>query len=412
MNKYLAVIGLCIPLIIHTIIYLYISKRMKTYFNFFTMDFSKAIVIQLLPFVLGIMNGTNKIESLESVLYFSFILSVAQIVKMCGYLAGSRTKIKQINLDFLSIKISKRMLTYIMFFSYLIMAVSFLMLASRGGGLAFWIFNNRNAYLSGRAGNGVFYILFQLFIIVSAVSTWMYYYYTKKGKGLLLFLIVCSYFTGSKSMIIGMVLLLLFFYDHVVKKINVKRIVLLGLLALIALNVLLYVQSGLTLFQYVSGDYYSNFLRLIHLRKNGGLDYTWGKLAFEDFFWMLIPRALYADKPFAYGSTRLAAMFYGEATVAAGNTPSFSEFAVPYVDFGIIGICLECVVLGFLYGYVESRIRALINREGISFVPLLVYALFIIISPINFVWVYKFIFIGILCIAIKMFKAKRRIAGT
>lgn len=408
MNTNMAILTLILTIFVYVFSYLYVSGKINTYFNYFTIDLANIIFIQLFPFLLEVVNGTKRSIEPQLIIYLACILIVLQIAKIVGYLYGNKIKIKQIHWDKFSIKITKKTLIYILTFSIAMMLGSFLILAYRGGGIAYWIFNNRNAYLSGRAGNGVFYILFQLFLIISVVAVWMYYYYTKKGKWIFLFLIFCSYFTGSKSIMINLVLLVLFLNDHYIKKINIKRLIFYSVFLLSVLSVILYIQSNITLLEYVSGDFYDNFLKLVKYRMDGNLDYTYGELSVEDFVWKLIPRSFYEEKPYIYGVTRIVSIFYGEATVIAGNTPSFTEFALPYADFGIVGVAITSAFSGLLYGYIEKNVRGTIEKNDITFITLIIYTLAVVVSPINFVWLYKLLFVGILYVSMSLIKINRK----
>lgn len=207
---YIAIMALTISVMVHVVVYLYVCKKTKTYFNYFTLDLSITVIIQLIPFMLGIINGKNKISNYDDLITLAFIIIISQIAKMVGYLIGYKTTIKELSFRSLAIPVSNKTIRKIELISIVLMIFSFLGLSNRGGGLAYWIFDNRNAYLYGRNGNGIFYILFQLSLIVSMISVWMDYYQTKKRKWLILAIVVCSYFSGSKGVIISLVLLILF----------------------------------------------------------------------------------------------------------------------------------------------------------------------------------------------------------
>ena len=54
-------------------------------------------------------------------------------------------------------------------------------------------------------------------------------------------------------------------------------------------------------------------------------------------FWRYVPRLIYADKPFIYGSTSAIEYFY-PGVAELGKTPGFALDFIPYLNFGFLGI--------------------------------------------------------------------------
>jgi hypothetical protein len=62
-------------------------------------------------------------------------------------------------------------------------------------------------------------------------------------------------------------------------------------------------------------------------------------------FWYFVPRAMFPDKPFEYGSVLLhGTLFPGFAE--QGHTPGVLPWMTGYMDFGIFGVVLSGVFLG------------------------------------------------------------------
>lgn len=140
-----------------------------------------------------------------------------------------------------------------------------------------WIFYTRHAYLVGRKGNGIWYILFQLFIIIAAI----FYLCGNRSRQLWKYLpfglfLAAAYFTGSKGIIMGVALIFIYYYDRAVKRIPMWVVALAGVGGLAAVAVLLRFQSGISLREY--GDYYAQFLKFIQYNLDGKWEYTMGRL--------------------------------------------------------------------------------------------------------------------------------------
>ena len=83
-------------------------------------------------------------------------------------------------------------------------------------------------------------------------------------------------------------------------------------------------------------DLFSLSSRVFEERINGSLKYFGGEIWLSSW-WANVPRALFPDKPYAYGSTYLLEVYY-PGMAATGATPSFGEFTQFYADFGWLGI--------------------------------------------------------------------------
>ena len=83
-------------------------------------------------------------------------------------------------------------------------------------------------------------------------------------------------------------------------------------------------------------DAFSLSTRVFEDRSTGSLKYYGGEIWLSSW-WADGPRAIFPDKPYAYGSTYLLEVYY-PGMAATGATPSFGEFTQFYADFGWVGI--------------------------------------------------------------------------
>lgn len=401
------IIFFLIYLVIDIIIYLKISKINASYFNSYTLDLVLTVLIRLLPFMFSLHFYSN--DSLKQIYVLIVILYLSTVSRYIGYLLGRKIKVKQFRING-QIEANKRYGNYL-FISNIISISSFLILAFSGVGIKEWIFNSRYAYMTGRNGNGIWYILFELFIIVSLIlSLCIAKNTTNKKKYLLVaFPLIESYFTGSKGFFIGICVLIIFFIDRFEKRIELKKVIGLGIVGLLFVCILLSVQSNLSLLEY--SDYYSNFMKFIKYVQDGNWNFTHGKIQLEDFFWKLLPRSLFPNKPTIYGEVRIIELFYSKAIIEMGNTPSFSEFVMPYADFGIIGVFVSYFMKGVINGFLERELNKSMNIFGCNFNAIFIFALFFICEPVNFNIVYviigALIFIAIQKINIRFVIIKR-----
>ncbi len=360
-------------------IFMYVSKMNKSLFNAYTVEIANEILVRLLPFLLMIKSYYKFGTTLFT---FCFILYISTIFKYIGYYLGYRTRI--LNFRIKRQKYATSKYSFMLKCTVVIGIIAFLLLGYSGVGILTWITDSRKAYMTGRTGNGIYYVLFQLSIIVAAILILCITYWKRRKSYLYMYIggIVASYFTGSKMMILGIIVIYLFYRDMFVKTLNMKKTIILGIGGLLGIVLLMRIQSNINLLDY--SDYYSNFLRLLQYSKGEEWSFYQGKILGEKLFWSVIPRAIYSGKPHIYGYSRIINLFYHESIIIAGNTPSFSQFAVPYADFGILGICLEFLCKGYFSGFLERYLRDDMKRNGITFNIFFTYCICFIASPLNF----------------------------
>lgn len=377
-------------------IFLWVSRLNRSFLNSFTVSTASTILIRLIPFAMAIESYADRRDACYVLILILYISAVFRFLSYCLF--------RQAALPLP--RISPQQYAASRYPGYLLLSVAiltaaFVLLGVRGVGVSTWIFNTRYAYLVGRKGNGVWYILFELFLMIGAV----FYLCGMKSRQLWKYIpfavfMLGAYFTGSKGFILGMALIFLFYYDRAIRPIPVWAIALAGLGGLAAVVVLLRFQSNISLMEY--SDYYAQFLRFVQYNLEGKWEYTMGRLSAEQRLWILVPRALYPDKPFSYGETRIVELFYGLQTIVAGNTPSFSEFILPYADFGLAGVAFSAVKAGMVGGLVEKYLSDCMQRDGVSFNAFFLYAMLLITRPVNFSNLYLAVFFAALLVLQKV----------
>lgn len=270
----------------------------------------------------------NTIPFLWNVAFFSLCLLVESVI-ICMILFSARKQSSGSTLSLLSSspKINKSpflVLALLFFISYVILT----------DGDA--IFNPRVAYQLKRDGIGWIWagmIVFttMYFVAYSASKA----KFSKKLFLATLFVMWCS---GSKQLILGFIICN---YFNPWLSIRYRK---------------LYLYAGfptcLFLFYYLFGqlsaedsfvvrlsnyfDAFSLSAQVFEDRLNGSLKYFGGEIWLSSW-WANVPRAIFPDKPYAYGSTYLLEVYY-PGMAATGATPSFGEFTQFYADFGWFGV--------------------------------------------------------------------------
>lgn len=372
-------------IILKLLVYIVISRKNNSWFNSFTKNIAITILIRMIPFLLMI----SKYVAYEKSIYvFIRILYVSTICEFVGYCIGSRHAIRKIPIRPQKIDANKNKAVLNIF--VIIGIISFFILGFKGIGVTAWLTDSRMAYIKGRTGNGIFYVMVQLSIVVCAIYL-MQLIYKKKAKAYTyVWIIIAAWFTGSKQAILGLGLYFIFFWDFFIKKIRMKKVVILGIFGFIAMLFLLKVQANINLLEY--SDYYSNFLRFVDYSLSKKFEFYHGKLSWEQTVWSLIPRQLYPNKPHIYGHSRIISIFYPEEIILRGNTPSFSEFGILYADFGMKGIVFNYFFNGLFRGILEKYLKSNFKARGLEFNYFFTYCIFFVFRPMNFGWLFFVLF--------------------
>lgn len=201
-----------------------------------------------------------------------------------------------------------------------------------------WISNPRLAYMD-RSGAGVFWAMFATSIPIAMIcSIWI-----KKDlsdlmliKYALLFSLI-GYFTGSKQTILG-ILLVSLYYRHVFIK-NISDPFL-----FIWVSALGFAFIALTLIQGSYNEilsfvnYFDMLANTVEAIEVIGDNYQYGTV-FISSFWAYIPRSIFPDKPFEYGSLLINAILFPGAA-EDGYTPALLAWFQYFYDFSVFGVIL------------------------------------------------------------------------
>lgn len=383
----LILVVMVLYVILYFLAFIHVSKLNNSYINSWTISVANEIGVRMLPFLIMLRTYANyqaAIWRMAAVLYIGLLF------RFIGYKVGHRKPLKIINKLMIEQNYARRRYRIYLVLSIAVGTFSFVILANRGSGLYNWIFNTRKSYITGRSGNGVWYILFQL--MIATMTSLIFCISAKNMKGMLLFLIplVAALFTGSKNIILGVAVVVVLYYDMYVRKIKTISLAIIGALMMGFLLLLLNIQGGTSLISY--SDYYRNFILFLNRQIEVGWEYKFGQITFENFFWKMVPRAIYPNKPKIYGVVRIVAMFYPKSSILAGNTPAFSEHILSYADFGLIGVAVYRFIGKWVSGMLERCIRDHLKAGLRSFNVVFLYVVFFFIIPINFYFPYILIY--------------------
>jgi hypothetical protein len=210
-----------------------------------------------------------------------------------------------------------------------------------------FLIDPRQGYQHHRSGVGfvwVFYIL--------AIGIAYYYYCISRSLTVskFLFFIFLFYLAGSKQLVLDVFIksyLLMLWSGKKFSKLTVVA----ASVGLVLLMLKLFDQFGAEA-SFV--DRLSQYYSFMDLAKLVFDDYVSGDLEFQkgqiflSSFWGYVPRALYPDKPFAYGSISLLEIYF-PGMAATGHTPSFGMLTHVFADFGwlapILAVLLDLDLL-------------------------------------------------------------------
>ena len=218
-----------------------------------------------------------------------------------------------------------------------------------------FLFDPRKGYQYFRDGVGVFWAFYITFISA------MFYFLCIRRKISLLKIFIFAYLfylTGSKQLVVSVLMFSYIAYYVHFGEIDRRVTVLLGVAA-ITLFLMLFGQFGaeenliVRLTRYF--DFVRNASRVFEDYANGALDFQLGQIWLSSF-WSYVPRALFPDKPYAYGATYVLEMYY-PGLAETGHTPSFGPLTTEFVDFGWLG--------GVVYAFTD--VNTLLKLTGLIF---------------------------------------------
>lgn len=214
--------------------------------------------------------------------------------------------------------------------------LSFLVLIVNSDGI--WLKNPRLGYQNFRSGVGFFWALY-----ISSISLLVAHYYSRKEIRFLTVLVLTLFFFYSGSKYLTLVSLISYFFFKIFKneKIKISSVVIISLVVI----VLFLIQFD----QFSSNqEFIERFSTYMDFVKNARLvymDYNLGYLEFKKglifitSFWEYVPRGIFPDKPWVYGSLIVLEDYY-PGLAKTGHTPSFGFLTAEFVDFGYLGSIL------------------------------------------------------------------------
>ena len=111
-------------------------------------------------------------------------------------------------------------------------------------------------------------------------------------------------------------------------------------------------------------DYFTNTVALIDRFRDFGIRY--GAVTLSNL-WYFVPRAIYPNKPFVYALV-IADDFLYPGAAERGYTPGMMLWTQGYCDFGIIGVVLSGLLMGFLS---KGAYELFLERKDIQSMALL-----------------------------------------
>ena len=229
---------------------------------------------------------------------------------------------------------------------FFILYVTFLTLtAFKHIGILEWVQNPRLSYLHGRAGVGHYYSISITCLTVSSFFAFLYLN-PRWHIFLLPLYLYAFYLFGSKGIIMrfaGWYLVIL------ALKISQKQMLIwfpFVLVATMTFSLRHHLGSGFDISFLI--EKFSIILRYFDHMVNGTMYYEsffanriglfWGEV-WTTSWWGVLPRSIFSEKPFVYGTINIVEHFYpGAAT--AGHTPAFGGAVNAFADFGVIGVIL------------------------------------------------------------------------
>ena len=339
-------------------IYLLVNAS-KNYYNPFLILFLFSFPIFLFTYVISPLGGGidltdeyyNKIIFLTNIeLFIKLLLTIF----LLNYFEKIVRYIALLQKFFLKYFIRENFnlrpkLIVLVFFSFFLL--SFLFLTKTNGGILNWISDPRDNYQNSRAGNGVYYAL-----AISCLSILSYFsVIDSMNSRLKLFLIVivntfCWYVLGSKGFVISFFQFFILYTLIFNRKLLPFWVLPLSSVLIILLSIKLFNLDTLDFntvnffFTEVIFSYFDQIKVSILYFENlssGNINLFYGEVLTSGF-WTYIPRSLYPDKPFTYGTLLVnEVLFPGSAEL--GNTPAFVDVVYDYLDFGFIGVIFNSI---------------------------------------------------------------------
>ncbi len=243
-------------------------------------------------------------------------------------------------------KISKSNSNYIFRFTFVLYVLSFIVLTNINTTTISWIINPRDGYQFSREGAGVWYAFSIIFLGLNSIILFVY-----RINGFLRFVINAFIYTylwylfGGKAYIISFFALLLLSSTIHFDYRSTRKIFISGLYFSVLLILFLFFNNGFSstisesldsVFSYFDHYYFSSqFYEDVF---NAKFHFLHGEIFLSNFY-KYLPRAIFSEKPYVYGSIILNEI-YLPGMAELGHTPEFAGQAPYYADFGVLGVII------------------------------------------------------------------------
>jgi hypothetical protein len=263
--------------------------------------------------------------------------------------------------------LSRKTLSRCSWLCFTLFGASFYILSSKDFGVINWVINPREGYQLYRAGSGPWFALAVTFISASYLFSFLA---NPRPRAIIistLFHFLAIYLLGSKGFLLalfGASLVFLWF----IRWVHLKRLLVFGsplIFGAMVFNLYLALDDNfgiLSIFEYF--DFYKNAALYYRGYLDGEIPLFYGDV-FLTSFWEYIPRAVWSEKPWAYGISLVNEIFYpGQAELT--NTPAFGGAVGQFADFGVFGV----LMFGFFNEYsIKLALLSyfIFRRPGIDF---------------------------------------------
>ena len=277
--------------------------------------------------------------------------------------------------------------------------ILFLLLMYKGQGMSLWILEPRNAYQFYRKGAGGYYVFSQLFVYLSFISN-LFSRKSFSAKRLiftLIFYLFIFYFYGSKRSLLTLALTAIVYYSYYIKKLSFRKVFSLGFFGafLFILMQLLYSKLNfINSFLYFS--YFDNIVTFFD--KFPDFQYMLGISNISNL-WSLVPRSLYPNKPFVYGSAYITEFLY-PGMAEQSHTIGILPWITYYLDFGYLGVIFGGLLTGVCLKYVQYIVS--IKNSFFVFVVFINYGFSPILKHVPFFTFLSIIFLTIFYLRLRI----------
>ena len=288
-----------------------------------------------------------------------------------------------------------------------------LLMATSGAGFL-WITDSRAAYVNNKTGVGILWSLtfsclalafiFALFLNASPSAASRS---ALRGRVWTVIKLLVPYcimisFLGSKQLIISFGIIGLVFFNYAVSPMQTRvffYLVTLGILVILVLQIAQGTAKSLT-DAIIYGDYFQNTSKFLQRFDEFG-GYQYGKIAASNL-WSYIPRALYPDKPNAYGSLLIDQIIYPGSTDTK-YFPGMAPWVGDYLDAGVVGTALSGIETGLFMGWAHNYYRER-PTNIIRFIILLQIG-FGLLFPFVPIPAFTLLFLPVFCLTLQIVRA-------